>query len=143
MKNLLVSATAVTVLILAMPGASLGQQSAGAGRYDRQTVWTVSGEVISVDRIADGRRGFHGVHLLLKTAKGDLSVHLGPSWFVDRQVMKVAPHDVIEVTGSPVTYNGKPTLIAAEIRKGGERLQLRTAEGLPLWRNAVARRAGG
>jgi hypothetical protein len=142
MKSFFVLAAAAAVLALALPGESFAQRGMGGGyggKYDPQTVETVSGEVISVDKVAYGRRGYYGVHLLLKTDKGDLSVHLGPSWFVGRQTVKIAVHDAIEVTGSKVTYGGKPALIAAEIRKGGETLRLRTAEGLPLWRGGRMR----
>jgi hypothetical protein len=109
------------------------------GRYDPQTVETVSGEVISVDKVAYGRRGSYGIHVLLRTDKGEIPVHLGPSWFVDRQTMKVALHDRVEVTGSRVIYGGKPALIAAEVRKGSETLQLRSRDGLPLWRRSGSR----
>lgn len=134
MKTLSVLTTAAAVLMLASPRESLAQRAMRGGyRYDRQTVATVSGEVISIDRIAYGRHGYYGVHLLLKTTEGELAVHLGPSWYVDRQPLKIARHDAIEVTGSRVIYDGKPALIAAEIRKGNETLRLRTAAGLPLW----------
>lgn len=139
MKSFLALAAAAAVLMLALPGQSLAQRATGAaygGRYDPHTVWTVSGEVISVDKIHYGQRGSYGVHLLLKTTKGELSVHLGPSWFLDRQALKLAPRDVIEVTGSPVTYDDKPALLAAQVRKGSETLRLRTADGLPLWRGS-------
>ena len=136
MKALLILAAAATLLTLGMPGESVAQRAPGDGYelgYDAQTLWTVWGEVISLDRVADGQYPYSDVHLLLKTAKGDLSVHLGPSWFVDRQTMRVVPLDVIEVTGSPVIYHGKVALIAAEIRKGSDRLQLRTTGGAPVW----------
>lgn len=142
MKTFLVLAAAAAVLALAIPGESLAQRAMRGGyggRYDPQTVETVSGEVISVDEIAYGRARYHGVHLVLKTDKGELSVHLGPSWFVDHKPMKVARQDVIEVTGSRVMYEGKPALLAAEVRKGNESLQLRTADGVPLWRRSGAR----
>ena len=136
MKALLVLATAAALLTLGVPGESVAQRIPSDGyelSYDAQTLWTVWGEVISLDKVADGRRPYYDVHLLLKTAKGDLAVHLGPSWFVDRQTVKVAPRDVIEVTGSPVIYYGRVALIAAEVRKGSDRLQLRTTEGTPVW----------
>ena len=142
MKSLLVLATAAAVLALAFPVSSFAQRpmrGGYGGMYDVQTVQTVSGEVISVEKVTYGRRGYYGVHLLLKTTEGDLSVHLGPSWFIDRQPMKIEPHDVIEVTGSRVIYAGKPVLIAAQVRKGDESLKLRTADGLPLWRGPRAR----
>lgn len=135
MRTFFAIAAAAAMLMLALPGESLGQGAMRGGYgYDPQAVETVSGEVMSVDKVAYGRRGYHGVHLVLKTDKGEIPVHLGPSWFLDRQTVKIAPHDVIEVTGSRVIYDGKPALIAAEIKKGDESLRLRTSEGLPLWR---------
>jgi hypothetical protein len=146
MKKLFLLTAALAALLLASPGESLAQRAmmgSYGGKYEPQTVETVSGEVISVDQIAYGRGRYHGIHVLLRTAQGELSVHLGPSWFVDRQAMKIAPHDTIEVTGSRVTYDGKPALIAAQVRKGSQSLRLRTADGVPLWRGAGMRRMGG
>jgi hypothetical protein len=100
---------------------------------DTQTVETVSGQVLSVDKIASRRGGFYGVHLVMKTADGELPVHLGPSWFMDHQSMKIAPSDAIEVT-----YDGKPALIASQVKKGNETIVLRDSSGLPMWsRSAV------
>lgn len=141
MKTFFVLAAAAAVLTLAFPGESPAQRAMGGGyggTYDPQTVETVSGEVLSIDKVAHGRRGYYGVHLLLKTDKGEIPVYLGPSWFVDRQSMKIAPHDAVEVTGSRVISGGKPGLIAAEVKKGDETLRLRTAEGFPLWRGSRA-----
>lgn len=141
MRPLVALAAAAAVLMSAHSGETLAQRAMGSGyggTYDPQTVETVSGEVVSVDRISYGRHGYYGVHLMLKTADGELSVHLGPSWYVERQPLKIATHDVLEVTGSRVTYQGKPALIAAEVKKGSESMRLRTAEGLPMWRRGRA-----
>jgi hypothetical protein len=145
MKTLFVAAAAIAVLMLASTGEAFAQRGVMGGyggRYDPQTVETVSGEVISIDRVAYGRGRYYGVHVVLKTAAGELSVHLGPSWFVDRQTMKIAPHDALEITGSQVTYDGKPALIAAEVKKGNESLRLRTVDGFPLWRGSGIRGMG-
>ncbi len=141
MKALLLLAAAAAVLVLALPGESQAQQAMRGygGRYDPQTVETVSGEVISVDKVAYGRPGRYGIHVLLRTDQGEISVHLGPSWFVERQAVKVALHDQVEVTGSRVMYGGKPALIAAEVKKGSETLRLRSRDGLPLWRRSATR----
>jgi hypothetical protein len=47
--------------------------------------------------------------------------------------VKIEPGDRVEITGSRVTVEGKPTIIAAEVRKGDEVLQLRDAAGVPVW----------
>ena len=135
MKSLVALIAAACVAGLVTPSQALAQRAAHGrgGLYNPQTVETVSGEVIAVERVAYGRRGSYGIHMLLKTRSGKLTVHLGPSRFMDRQSLKVEPRDVIEVTGSKVTYRGRPALIAAEIKKGAEALTLRDARGIPLW----------
>ncbi len=100
--------------------------------YNPQTVETLAGEVVSVETIGGGRR-LHGVHLTLKTDKETIPVHLGPSWYLDKQGLKLAPKDQVEITGSRVDFQGKPTIIAAEIKKGDKVLKLRDQSGLPVW----------
>ncbi len=136
MRATLVWVAAFAVMIVALPTRSFAQSGMWhpySRKYDPHTVETVSGEVIAVQKIAYGRRGYYGIHLLLKTAQGEIAVHLGPGWFVNREPVKIMPHDVIEVTGSRVSYAGKPALIAAEVKKGDQILKLRTADGVPLW----------
>lgn len=137
MKTLL--AVAVLLGILAVP-AAYAQRGGGWGagsQYDRMfdtsTVQTVGGEVVSVDKFTPASGMSSGVHLLVKTATETISVHLGPSWFIENQDTKIAPKDKIEVKGSRVTYKGKPAIIAAEVKKGDDVLRLREANGVPVW----------
>jgi hypothetical protein len=112
----------------------------GAGRlYNPQTVTTVKGEVMSVDTYT-GRRGYQGVHLTLKTDQETIPVHLGPKQFLDQQTIKFAAGDKVEATGSRVTFDGKPAIIAAEVKTGGQTLKLRDANGIPLWAGQGRRR---
>jgi hypothetical protein len=74
-----------------------------------------------------------GVHLVVKTDKGDVSVHLGPQWYLENQDVKIQPKDKVEVKGSRVTVQGQPAIIAAEVEKGGETLVLRDEAGVPMW----------
>jgi hypothetical protein len=62
-----------------------------------------------------------------------LAVHLGPSFFVDQQSLKLANGDRVEVKGSRILLDGTPTLIAQEITRGDESMVLRDANGFPLW----------
>jgi hypothetical protein len=106
--------------------------------YDPKTVETLSGEVTSVAQVhgkGGGRRGGgYGVHLMLKTDSGEISVHLGPGWYLDKQALKIAAGDRIEVRGSRITFEGQPAIIAAEVKKGDQSLKLRDDNGLPAWR---------
>jgi hypothetical protein len=109
------------------PGSQFGRL------YDPKTVETVTGEVIKVERVTPMRGMSGGVHLVIKTDKGDVSVHLGPQWFLENQDVKISPHDMVEIKGSQVTVSGKPAIIAGEVKKGDETLKLRDESGVPVW----------
>jgi len=56
------------------------------------------------------------VHFTLKTEKEAISVHLDPSWYMETR-HDLCPGDKVEVTGSRITYEGRPTIIAGELKK--------------------------
>jgi hypothetical protein len=101
--------------------------------YDPKTVETITGEVTSVDSITPGKGMRGGVHMNVKTEKETISVHLGPSWFIENQDVKIEPKDKVEVKGAKITFAGKPTVIAAEVTKGNDVLKLRDDRGFPVW----------
>jgi hypothetical protein len=101
--------------------------------YNPQTVETISGEVVSVDKITPMKGMYYGVHAVVKTDKETISVHLGPGWYIENQDVKLAAKDKIEVKGSRITFGGKPAIIAAEVKKGDDVLMLRDARGFPIW----------
>jgi hypothetical protein len=101
--------------------------------YDPKTVVTLQGEVLSVDTFTPSKGMTPGVHLMVKTAEGTESVHLGPEWYISGQDIKVAEGDKIEVTGSRITFDGKPAIIAAKVTKSDEVLRLRDESGFPAW----------
>ncbi len=104
----------------------------GNWRFDPQAVTTVRGEILDVQRLA--RRRHEGVHLTLATGTETLEIALGPAFYVDGQPVKLAKGDEVEVTGARTTIRGRPVVIAQDVRRGGEVLALRDANGLPLWR---------
>ena len=109
------------------PGAAYGRM------YNAKTVETVSGEVMTVDRITPMHGMSAGVHLVVKTDSGEVSVHLGPQWYLENQDVKIEPKDTVEIKGSRVTVQGKPAIIAAEVKKGDQVLKLRDEAGMPAW----------
>lgn len=111
-----------------------GMGSAYNRMYDPKTVETVKGEVVSIDRVTPMRGMRKGIHITIKKAdKETLSVHLGPSWYIENQDVKILPKDNVEIKGSRITFQGRPALIAAEVKKGDEVLKLRDENGIPLW----------
>jgi len=101
--------------------------------YDPKTVETIRGEVVRVDKITPLRAMSFGIHLVVKTEKEKISVHLGPVWFIENQDIKIEAKDNIEVKGSRITFQGNPTIIAAEVKKGEFILKLRDESGFPVW----------
>jgi hypothetical protein len=114
-------------------GGGWGTSGQYSRMYDTNTVETIKGEVVSVDRFTPRGGMSSGVHLQLKTEKETISVHLGPSWYLDHQDVQIKAQDNIEVTGSRISFEGKPAIIAAEVQKGDEVLKLRDENGFPRW----------
>jgi hypothetical protein len=101
--------------------------------YDSKTVETVRGEVVSVETITPVKGMSYGIHLTLKTGTETVSVHLGPAWYIENQDIKIEPKDAVEITGSRITFEGKPAILAAVIKKNDEMLRLRDESGIPVW----------
>jgi hypothetical protein len=101
--------------------------------YNPKTVETINGEVVSVDKITPMKGMSYGVHMIVKTNKETISVHLGPEWYIESQDVKIMPKDKVEVKGSRITFDGKPAIIAAEVKKGEQVLKLRNENGFPVW----------
>jgi hypothetical protein len=126
------------VVCLALAHPALGQTSPGGGMgrgmgpgagmgarlYDPQTVITVTGQVEKLEELPSMGGGagrgmmYRGVHL--KTDQGGLMVHLGPGWYLDEKKFAVKIGDTVEVTGSKVTLNQQPALIAREVKVQGQ-----------------------
>jgi hypothetical protein len=101
--------------------------------YDVKTVESIAGEVLRIDRITPMKGMSAGIHLVLKEANGEMSVHLGPEWYIEHQDFEIKVGDKIEVTGSKVMFQGKPAVIAAEVKKNHDVLKLRDGNGFPFW----------
>ena len=112
-----------------------GAGSAYQRMYDPRTVETISGKVESVEKFKPMKGMHSGIHLMVKTVKETISVHLGPEWYIARQDMKFAKGDAVQVTGSRLTFDGKPAIIAREVKKvkNGGTLVLRNEAGVPEW----------
>lgn len=144
-RKSIISVVIVVSLVLTVSTALAGpwkgwRGSGGWGmgsQYDRMynpaTVETLSGAVEVVDKVTPMKGMNSGVHVMLKTDKETISVHLGPEWFVERLDTKIQKGDKIEVKGSRVTFAGKPAIIAAEVKKDDNTLVLRDSAGIPAW----------
>jgi hypothetical protein len=102
-------------------------------RFDPGAVQTVSGQVVSVNRVRVGRGA--RVRLLLATPTERIPITLGPAGYIAGQKFILAPGDQVSITGSRVAgRRGKPVFIPTEVNKQDQVLRLRDASGVPLWR---------
>lgn len=133
----------IFIVALAVSGAEAWRGWKGSGgwgsksqyqrMYNAETVVSIKGVVESIEQITPRKGMSQGIHLKVKTASETLSVHLGPSWFIERQDMTIEKGDSIEVTGSRISSNSAPAVIAAEVKKGETALKLRDEKGYPVW----------
>ncbi len=142
MKKYVVLAVAVLVFgfaVAAVAGPGWGcngdgncTQGCGSNRmYDPATAEIVTGQVVSLEPIASRRGNCQGIGLTLNTGAENIVVHLGPQWYLDKQTVKLAAGDTVEIKGSKAFRRGEDVFIAAEVKKGSEVLKLRDASGVP------------
>lgn len=101
--------------------------------YDSNTVETLTGKVVSVDTFTPIQGMSEGMHLQLQAGNETVDVHLGPSWYLENQDIKILPQDKITVTGSIITFDGQTSMIANRVTKGNATLVLRDENGFPMW----------
>lgn len=103
--------------------------------YDVNKVETIEGEVTEVVyQPGKKQQGVEGVHLIVKAANETIAVHLGPVWYMSQQEFSLSKGDMVVITGSRISYNNAPALIAAQLHRGDMTLQLRDQNGFPRWR---------
>lgn len=111
--------------------------------YNAKTIVDIKGVIVSVDKITPEKGMSVGIHLMVQTTQlENISVHLGPAWYVDNQEFQFTIGDMVQITGSKVTYENQPAIIAATVKKGDYTLRLRDRNGAPAW-NAWKKGKGG
>lgn len=128
----------IIALVMFFTGNIYSQNGWGPGSnynrmYDVNTVETIKGSVTSIDQISHGNRMSKGIHIKLNSKSENITVHLGPSWYIENQDIQINKSDEITVTGSRVNYEGEMIIIAKEIIKGDEVLTIRDDKGYPYW----------
>jgi hypothetical protein len=143
MNNKILAIAVGVLIVTALVSEAQAIRRAGSGgwgyktmygdKFDPETVETIQGEVVDVEKFTPLRQMAFGYKVEVKTAGGIIYVHLGPGYVVDREGFTVSPGDRVVVTGSKIDFDGEPTIIAMEIRDGNRELKLRSASGVPLW----------
>ena len=78
---------------------------------------------------------YPGMAVVLDTkAMGQVHVHLGPVWYLERQEFDLRAGDEVRVKGlCEKTADGKHRVVAYELTRGDHTLHLRDSQGRPNW----------
>jgi sporulation protein YlmC with PRC-barrel domain len=113
-------------------GGVYGFVGPGAARPEA-AVSKASGVVDAIDVVDEG--GFNDIlHLKIKADDGTFFwVYGGPKSHVSQQGLTINKGDRIDVSGSKTVIDGRSVFLAHDLTMGGKVVQLRDANGAPLW----------
>lgn len=131
--------TVVLVLTLTLPFAAVAQRHGGPGA-DPATAFEVFGPVVSFTAAAGAGMPALGVE---DSVLGLVEVGLGPVWFLKQQGFSAAPGDEVELLAYACATCSLPAVAAwVSNLTAGVSIELRDAEGSPLWRARGGGRGG-
>jgi len=126
---LVVSALVVLTVTLAW-----AQAPASAPKYDLANEVTIKGVVQEVKDFQCPVSGGMGAHLLVKTDKGTVTVHLALSKFLSEYGFAFAKGDEIEIIGVKAKVgDDENAILARKIDRGNQSFTFRDKNGQPLW----------
>ena len=95
---------------------------------------TITGKVSRVFTETLQDNMYPGMAIFIDTKdKGQVRVHLGPVWYLERQEFTLEPGQEVQVKGICMEEKGETRLIAAQVTVGDSVLLLRDQEGRPMW----------
>ncbi len=96
--------------------------------YDEGRMTELSGSVERIVTVRPMPGMSPGTALIVKTSGGEQTVHLAPTWFINRRDLKIAVGDEVTVKAAEATLAGETIFIASSVKSGRETLQLRDEE---------------
>jgi len=141
MKKIVLAGALIMAVVAAAAWAEQGQPDTrgpgmrGGGHhwYDPSKAETIKGQVVQVNEI-ESRQGVHKAMSLTVNASGKtVTVHLGPVFYIEKQGVKIAAGDQVEITGVRTMRGDEEIFVAGQVRKGDQVLKLHDESGRPLW----------
>lgn len=122
-----------TVLIMSVALWAQKPNANTAPKYDPANEVKIKGTVDDI-KIVPG--AMQGVHVMLKSETETILVQTAPETFLKEMGTTFAKGDTIEVVGCKIKdADGNDELLARQINKGTDELQLRDKKGKPVWAN--------
>jgi hypothetical protein len=132
MRSLLVALP----LVLAQCGPPAPIQASYPGRTGEPAQDAAYGEVVGVDHVAPSDALASGVRVRLGGSEGPVVVDLAPDWYLDQNGLRYSPNERLKVEGR---RSKSDVIYARSVTQGGRTVELRDAEGRPLWKSETAR----
>ncbi len=124
MRTLFLSLLLLPTLLIAKPFP----------HFNPATVHQFEGEVLSVQTFGYITRPSQHKQVILRTQNGEITVDVGPDWYLESQGLVLSPGDKITVEGSLIKVNGTHFVIASSLKTEDILFKLRDKNGRPVWR---------
>lgn len=115
------------------PGAAGWRAGSEYNKFYTGESVSVSGTVAGMGHTPPMKGMSDAATLKIRTADGDKTVHLGPTWFVNRQEVRLNSGDQVTVKGCKATVQGEEVILASEVQTSSGTLHLRDGQGRPEW----------
>jgi hypothetical protein len=131
MKRTFTLALGVLVMLMLVARAA---RTDTAPKYDTAKEVTIKGVVQEVKDFQCPVSGGMGAHLIVKTDKGLVTVHLALSKFLSEYGFAFAKGDEVEVIGAKAKVGDDDNaVLARKIDRGNQTFTFRDKNGKPLW----------
>ena len=135
MRNLKIIVGVVTVLLIVLLTAVTSRKDNDSLAYNAANEMTAVGTVQEVQEFYCPVTDDRGTHVVLKTDRGEILVHVAIARFLRDHKFVINPGERLQVAGAKIRYHGKEGMIAREIIRGDEVFTLRNTAGKPVWTN--------
>jgi hypothetical protein len=119
-------------LLCTLPLLAQKAEEKSLPKYDAHTETRMKGTVEEVKLPSKGSEK-EVVHLLVKTGTDTVDAYLCPKSFLDDMGVSFSKGDEIALTGSKVKQGEADLILAREVVKGNDTLDLRDEKGNPVW----------
>lgn len=106
-------------------------------KFNPDSVTEFTGQVVEVFYSKESRHDTRGVIVFMADEEDVMEVHLGPSWYIDRQLRHIKVGEELTVTGSVIDYKNQEILVAQTLKRGKNKYQFRDEDGSPYWESKV------
>jgi len=134
MKTINIIAIAAAVVVVIVLSSVQSRREGAPPPYNAAAESKVSGVVLETPEFFCPVSEDQGAHLLLRTERGELLVHVAPGRFLRSEGFRFSPNDQVSVVGTMIHYHDRDAMLAREITRGNEVLIVRDRQGAPLWK---------